>query len=534
MTPHIFNPSAFIRIPAEHHPQRICLTYNGQDFTYREINQRSNRLAHALHALGLGVGSRVATLQYNCNQSFELIVATWKAGAIMVPLNTRDSAKQNIAVINDSGATALVFGCEFSDQAREIKRRLPRVTTFICHAEEKPTEADWLDYETLLAEAPENEPDIDIAEDALCRISYTSGTTGTPRGVMMTYRNRMAQISNVFMNADRLISKEDVFLHVAPLTHAAGYYAVPFYLKGARHVVLDRFDTTVLLETIEREKVACTLLVPTMIIMLLEDPYLPRADLSSLKRIFYGTAPMPVEKLKSALKAFGPIMRQNYGLTESVQPLACLTAEQHIVADDEFDARRLRSTGKRAIGTEIRIVDDSDRDLPQGEIGEIVLRSPHISVGYHNLPHESAETYRGGWLHTGDLGRFDEDGYLYIVDRKKDMIISGGFNIYSREVEMHLDSHPAVLESAVIGLPDEKWGEVCTAFVVFRDGVPQPQAKALVEHCVTEGLAKYKTPKLFVFIDGLPKNENNKIIKKKLKEMDLSAPKGIKVVRTGH
>ncbi len=529
-----FNPSAFIRLPAENHPDRICLSYRGNSFTYETINRRSNRLAHALKDLGIEVGMRVATLQYNCNQSFELIVAMWKAGIVMVPLNTRDSAQQNIAIMNDSGASALVFGVEFTDQAEEIKRSLPRVKHFIWHGGPEGAKESWLDYETLLRAAPEYEPDLDMEEDTLCRISYTSGTTGRPRGVLMSYRNRIAQITNVFMNADRLISKDDVFLHVAPLTHAAGYYAIPFYLKGARHVILDKFDTTSLLKTMERERVTCTLLVPTMIIMLMEDPYLREADLSSLKRIFYGTAPMPLDKLKNALKHFGPIMRQNYGLTESVQPLACLTPEEHVLGEEGEASQRLRSTGKRALGTEIRIVDDNDQDVRTGEVGEILLRSPHISIGYHNMPEETARTYRGGWLHTGDLGRFDQDGYLYIVDRKKDMIISGGFNIYSREVEMSLDSHPAVLESAVIGLPDEKWGEICTAFVVTREEAQQPDPKALVEHCVTNGLPKYKAPKKLVFLESLPKNENNKIIKKSLKDMVLDAESGLDVVEVGH
>lgn len=533
MNPKYFNPSAFIRIPAEHHPERVCLTYRGKAFTYAEINRRANRLAHALKGLGIEPGTRVATLQYNCNQSFELIVAMWKAGIVMVPLNTRDSAHQNIAIIEDSGASAIVFGNEFADQAREINRRVSQVNFFIHHGKDKQPDDSWLDYEALLKASPEHEPDLDMEEDSLCRISYTSGTTGKPRGVMMTYRNRIAQITNVFMNADRLISKEEVFLNVAPLTHAAGYYAIPFYLKGARHVILDKFDTTSLLETIEREKVTCALLVPTMIIMLMEDPYLEKADLSSLRRIFYGTAPMPLDKLQKALRIFGPIMRQNYGLTESVQPLACLTPEQHVIGDDGGGSQPLRSTGKRALGTEIRIVDEQDRDLPTGDIGQILLRSPHISIGYHNLPEETARTYRGGWLHTGDLGRFDQAGYLYVVDRKKDMIISGGFNIYSREVEMNLDSHPAVLESAVIGLPDEKWGEICMAFVVTRAEFERPSPQELIDHCIAEGLPKYKTPKLISFLDSLPKNENNKIIKKTLKKIALSNDEDLKAMESG-
>ena len=519
----IFNPSAYIRTPVEHYPERTCLTYNDKTYTYREINKRSNQLSNALNNLGIKIGSRVATLQFNCNQSFELIIAMWKIGVVMVPLNTRDSAKQHIEIIKNSGATSVIFGREFIKHAQEIKNSLPQVINYICHGEKNIKNYSWLDYENLIKKSSDSEPDIDIDEDALCRISYTSGTTGTPRGVLMTYRNRLAQISNVFMNADYLISKDEVFLHTAPLTHAAGYYAIPFFLKGARHVIMEKFDTTRFLKTVELEKITCVLLVPTMIIMLMQDPNLKKTNLSSLRRIFYGTAPMPFDKLQSALEIFGPIMRQNYGLTESVQPLACLNADEHIIQNNDENVNRLHSTGKRALGIEIRIVDEKDIDLPVGEVGEIILRSPHISIGYYNMKTETENTFRGGWLHTGDLGRFDKNGYLYIVDRKKDMIISGGFNIYSREVEMYLDSHKMVLESAVIGLPDEKWGEICAAFIVTREKTLKINEKELVAHCIGEGLSKYKIPKQIYFIDNLPKNENNKIIKKKLKEMTMKS-----------
>lgn len=525
------NPSAWIRVPAERYPDNICLSYRGRRFTYAEINQRANRLAWGLSALGIERGSRVATLQYNCNQSFELFVGMWKAGVVMVPLNTRDSSQEHLAILKDSQATALIFGGEFTDQVRKIRDSLPQVSQFIRHGGQPEADGDWLNYEDLLQQASDKEPNLDMEEDSIYKIHYTSGTTGTPRGVLMTYRNRMSQVGNVFVNADRLISEQDVILHVAPLTHAAGYYSTPFYLKGARHVILDKFDTTVLLETIERERVTTILLVPTMIVMLLEDSRLKEYDLSSVKRIFYGTAPMPIDKLKVALEVFGPIFRQNYGLTESVQPLASLTAQDHEKSIKE-NPQRLQSTGQRALGTEIRIVDENDRDLAQGEVGEILLRGAQVSPGYLNLPEETTSAYRGGWLHTGDLGRFDQAAFLYIVDRKKDMIISGGFNIYSREVEISLDSHPAILESAVIGMPDEKWGEVCTACVAIKENAVSPSVEELVSHCLQEGLPSYKAPKKFIFMDSLPKNENKKIIKKELKAMVMRKDLGAKGINS--
>ncbi len=508
-----FNPSAWMRIPAERFPDRTCIVYKDRIFSYSAINARANRLAWGLIQRGFTRGSRVACLQYNCNQSFELFLAMWKAGIVMVPLNTRDSVAQNIEILQDSGATALIFGAEFIDQIELIRQELTGVNEFICHGD---PHGRFVDYESILADSDPSEPDFEFAEDDIYKIHYTSGTTGKPRGVLMTYRNRKEQIAHVFMNADRLISKEDVFLHVAPLTHAAGYYSTPYYLKGAKHVILDKFDPALLLKTIEKEKVTCTLLVPTMIVMLLEQDNIRSYDLTSLARIFYGTAPMPTSKLREAVSVFGNIFRQNYGLTEAVQPLAHLTPEEHILDGDEKIVKRLGSTGTRAIGIEIRIVDDNDEDLPVGHIGEILLKSPHISPGYLNLPDVTLETYKDGWLHTGDLGYRDAGGYYFIVDRKKDMIISGGFNIYSREVEIFLDSHPAVLESAVIGVPDAKWGEAVKAFIVVKKDKKQPPAQELVDHCRAKGLSRYKVPKIIAFIDSLPKNENGKISKKDL------------------
>jgi fatty-acyl-CoA synthase/long-chain acyl-CoA synthetase len=267
-----------------------------------------------------------------------------------------------------------------------------------------------------------------------------------------------------------------------------------------------------------------------MIVMLLEQSNIESFDLSSLRRVFYGTAPMPPDKLKKAMSLMGPIFRQNYGLTEAVQPLASLTPQQHVEALQDPSGALLSAAGKRAIGVEIKIVDEQDLDLPKGEVGEILVRSPHMSPGYLNLSEATEETYRNGWMHTGDLGKIDKDGYLSIVDRKKDMIISGGFNIYSREIEIYLDQHPDVLQSAVIGHPDEKWGEVCKACVVLKNGRKRPAAKELVDYCIEQGLTRYKAPKIVVFMDSLPKNENKKIAKKKLKTMSASGDPRLKGV----
>ena len=511
-----FNPSAWVNIPAKCYPDRTCIVYKDRTFTYSEINERANRLAWGLINLGFVKGTRVACLQYNSNYSFELFLGMWKAGIIMVPLNTRDSLVQNIDILKDSEATAIIFGSEFLDQVSMIRKTLPIIKHSICHGDHNGMS---IEYESLLAKSDSSEPNIDLDENDIYKIHYTSGTTGKPRGVLMTYRNRKEQITNVFMNTDMLISKDEIFLHVAPLTHAAGYYSTPFFLKGAKHVILDKFDTTDLFEIIEKEKVTCTLLVPTMIVMLLEDENIINYNLKTLKRIFYGTAPMPTSKLREAVSVFGNIFRQNYGLTEAVQPITHLTPEEHNLNGKEETTKRLGSAGTIALGVEVKIVNEEDVELPDGQVGEIILRSPHVSPGYLNLPEIVKETHRSGWLHTGDLGYKDQGGYIFIVDRKKDMIISGGFNIYSREVEIFLDSHPAVFESSVIGVPDEKWGEVVKGFVVTKKNKDEPTEQELIDFCINKGLTRYKAPKIIKFIEGLPKNENRKIVKKDLKSL---------------
>lgn len=511
-----FNPSKWLNIPVERFPDYPCIKYKSRTFSYSEINERANRLAHGLMKLGMRKGSRVATLQFNSNYSIELFLAMWKTGIIMVPLNTRSSPKENVDILKDSEATTLIFGSEFVGQIPLIQKALPNLSQLICHAD---TSSMFIDYESLLAESTSRDPDLEVDENDIYKIHYTSGTTGSPRGVIMTYRNRKEQTANVFMNTDILIDQNQILLHVAPLTHAAGYMFTPFYLKGAKHIILDKFDPTVLLETIEKERVTCTLLVPTMIVVLLENKEVRKYDLSSLKRIFYGTAPISTVKLREAISVFGNIFRQNYGLTEAVQPLCCLTPEEHVLTGEEGVVKRLGSAGRRAIGAELRIVDENDQDVPPGEIGEIILRGPHISPGYLNLPDMTAETYKGGWLHTGDLGCQNGGQYVFIVDRKKDMIISGGFNIYSKEVEIVLDSHPSVVESAVIGVQDEKWGEIIKAFIVLKKDRTKPSEQEFIDYCIHKGLPKYKTPKMIAFIDNLPKNENGKIVKKLLKNM---------------
>ena len=303
----LLNPSVWVNCPVKNFPEHTCLKYKGGKYTYSELNERANKLAWGLMELGISKGTRVATLHYNSPQSVELFLAMWKTGIVQVPLNTRNSAKENLEIINDYKTNVIIFGSEFIEQIEVIKEYSPNITLFICHG---ISNEKYLNYEDIVSEAPSHEPNIEVDEDDPYKIHYTSGTTGQPRGVVMTYRNRLDMVANFFINSDFVINEKQTFLHIAPLTHAAGYIFIPFYLKGARHIVLDKFDSDILLETIQNEEVTCTLLIPTMIVVLLENKNIKKYDLSTLKRIYYAAAPMPLHKLKEVISIFGNIRPQ--------------------------------------------------------------------------------------------------------------------------------------------------------------------------------------------------------------------------------
>jgi acyl-CoA synthetase (AMP-forming)/AMP-acid ligase II len=300
------------------------------------------------------------------------------------------------------------------------------------------------------------------------------------------------------------------------LTHAAGLMMMVYYCRGAKSIILPRFDPELVLETIERERVTSVLFVPTMLAMILRSLRIQKFDLSSIKRIWYGTAPMPVEWLKEGIKVFGQVFRQNYGMTEMAQPITFLGPEDHIIEGSPGQLRRLSSAGRPALGVELKILNENGQPVKPGEIGEICICSNKMIKGYWNKPQETAEAIVNGWLHTRDMGTIDEEGYVYIVDRKSDMIISGGFNIYPREVEEVILAHPAVSEVAVIGVPDEVWGEAVKAMVVLRPGALASEEE-IIQFC-KENLGSYKKPKSVEFINEIPKTAYNKVDRKALRE----------------
>jgi long-chain acyl-CoA synthetase len=473
------------------------------------------RLANVLRHHGIVKGSRVAVLSANSLPYLEMYYATAALGALIVPLNFRLAPAELAYILQDSGSTLLLVGEGFAELYRQTKPRLATPPTTIAAAAQGLPDA-VPGYEDCLAQASADFTPVEVDEHDLAGLFYTSGTTGHPKGVMLSHRNLVTNAYH-FMSA---IHEEEgeVYLHCCPMFHLAdGPTSHRITWLGGTHVIVPGFEPLAVLEAIQREGVTSVLLVPTMINFLVHHPAIAAYDLSSLRRILYGASPMPVEILRRAAQVFGCPLIQLYGLTET-SPLLTMMAPRYLaLAGEEAQVRRLASCGRAVPGVRVRVVDDQGNDVQPGEVGEIVARGPNIMQGYWNKPEETAAAFRQGWFCTGDLATVDEEQFIFMVDRKKDMIITGGENVYSTEVENALYQHPAVLEAAVIGVPDDRWGEAVLALVVLK-----PHAAAsdvdLIEHC--RGLiAHYKCPRRVEICQApFPKSGSGKILKASLRE----------------
>jgi acyl-CoA synthetase (AMP-forming)/AMP-acid ligase II len=494
-------------------PDREILVSPEKRMTARELLDRSFRIANALLDLGLKKGDKVGVLLTNSHQSVESFSGITAAGMARVPLNMRNSSREHLFILNNSEARAVIVGQEYAGTILPILEEARTVVRAICVNGLPP--ALMLDYEELIARASPKNPEIEMTDGDVHRLSYTSGTTGQPKGVIQDNRGAMMSLYNVLIDGMD-IQPDDVVALTSPVTHASGSMILPHFIRGAKVVILPGFDPKLLLQTIEKERVTTLYLVPTTIIMLLNQPDLKKYDLSSLKTIRYGASPIAPEVLKKAIEAFGNVFVQGYGLTEGSMPLTLLNKGDHILDGSEKKLKRLASVGREVTVASVRIMGENGGFLPPGEIGEIVARSDQVMKEYWKNPQATAETFRGGWLHTRDMGYMDEDGYIFLVDRKDDMIVSGGFNVYPKEVEDVLYMHPAVLEAAVFGIPHEKWGETVKAAVSLKKGMTASQEE-IIEFC-KKHLAGYKKPTSVDFIAELPKNQNGKILRKDLKE----------------
>jgi acyl-CoA synthetase (AMP-forming)/AMP-acid ligase II len=500
---------------------RPAVVFRDRVFTYAHTEKRSNQLANALIGLGCRPGDRLALLLNNSVEGIEGPFGAEKAAQAYVALNARHTLSEQVAILNDAEAGVLIAGPEFREIAMQARARVPSLRLVIGVGWQDDS---VLDYDTLLARAADWAPQLRVAGDLLQRIAYTSGTTGQPKGVAYSIERFEARLVNHFAAMEYGLGVNDAMLHVGPLTHAAGVHLLPCYLRGARNVVADRFDAEEVLAQVSRERISHLMVVPTMLARLLEALAAnPAADLSALRRLHYGTAPTPPTMLREALQRFGPILRQQYGMTEAIQPLCVLYPHDHLRGGEP--APQIGSCGRPTMNVDITVRSADGQELPTGEIGEIAIAHHGVGrVAFWRRPDLERESIRDGWFYSGDLGRFDDEGFLSIVGRNKDMMISGGFNVYAREVEDALQSHPTVAEVAVLGLPDPQWGEVVAAFVVRRHGAGA-DAEALARHCASQ-IAGYKKPRVIEFVEALPRNQAGKVTKNDLREAYLARHPG--------
>ncbi len=480
--------------------------------TWGETNDVVRRIAGALCSIGIASGDRVAILAANSDSYFQWLFAIPWAGGVVVPINTRLSADEIVHCLNDSGSRFLVVDHAFLGAAQDIRGRLQTVEHLVCFGC-TPAPEGYASLERLMAQC---QPAVDAGRGGndLVALYYTGGTTGRSKGVMLTHEGMI--INTLQWALEIGVSRGDLLLIVAPMFHlVGGLNSVAAAVLAAGVCVVARFDVRNLLHTIASQKATKVALVPTMINALVSHPDMSAFDLSSLRRISYGGSPISESLLRRTLQALPHVrLYQVYGQTEGGPNISILKPEDHNLAEDAYG--RLASAGQPIVGTEVVILDENDAMLSSGRVGEICVRGLTISPGYWNLPEVTAHAQRGGWLHTGDAGYLDEAGFLFIVDRVKDMIITGGENVYSQEVENVLYDHPAVAECAVFGIPDERWGERVHAVVRVREGHSACR-EDLIAHC-RQHLAAYKCIRSVDFrTEPFPLSGANKILKRELR-----------------
>lgn len=486
-----------------------CLTMNGDDLSYGEVQRFTHRMARALAESNIGPGDKVAILSGNDPMAFACVFAISRAGAVWCPVNPRNEASENQYLLDAFDCTCLIFHSHYAGLVTQILPNLLKLRLTLCldHSHQlAPSLNDWMgDASDAPVEA--------LPLDDVAMIAGTGGTTGQPKGVMLTGHNLEAMTAITLMSYP--FAPRPVYLALAPLTHAAGVLCFPVMTMGGRVVIMPKPDLGACLALIQRYRVTHIFLPPTLIYMLLEHPDLATADLSSLQCFWYGAAPISTAKLAEALRRFGPVMAQLFGQTEAPMMIATMPPAAHFNPDGSIALHRLASAGRPAPLVALAIMGHDGALLETSERGEIAVRGPLVMPGYYKNPKATQEVTRHGWHLTGDIGYLDSDGFLYIVDRARDMIITGGFNVYSVEVEQALLAHEAVQDCAVIGLPDDKWGERVTAVVQFRPGhnVPAQELAAFVK----ARIGSVKAPKQIEIMADLPRSKVGKVLKKEIR-----------------
>jgi len=511
-------------------PEKQAIVCGENRWTYREFFDRINRLGHCLRNLGVRKGDKVAVLHPNCHYFLEAYYGIAHIGAISVPINYRLSSQEIDFILRDSESKILIVDPMFQEQIK-LEGRVPGIETVLWTGrkiggsgilkkqERGGREVGNLDYEASLHQTDADflpEPQID--DQDIAQIYYTSGTTGRPKGVMLSHRNVYTHALGTI--AEIHLTDRDVWAHAAPLFHLADAWATwAITWVGGTHVLIKDFVPKSVLETMEKERVTLTNLIPTMLNLMVNHPDVGKYDYRSLRVLLSGGAPIAPEVVRKVIETFKCDYIQTYGMTETSPYLTLSVLKDHLRKLPWDDQLRFKSkTGREFIGVELKVVDDRGKEIQpdEKEVGEIIVRGDIVTKGYWKLPEETEKSIRDGWLYTGDLAVIDEEGYVTIVDRKKDMILTGGENVYSTEVENTLYMHPAVLECAVVGVPDQKWGEAVKGIVVLKVGHKATEDE-IIQFC-KQRIAHYKAPKSIDFIDALPRTGSGKIHKKGLKD----------------
>ena len=492
---------------------RIALIGPEGESTYGQTGARVMQLARGLRALGLETGDRVLDLQSNQNTYIETDLGISTAGLCRVALNYRLHPTDWVRITKDCTPKVLILDVKFWDQTTEIRSMVDHVIVI------NGDPGQSTEYERFLAAQSPEPLLLSVDPDALVSLNYSSGTTGNPKGAIRTHRNRMASLHNIVTDfLGKVPNENSTWVHAGPVTHTSGLFVLSYFTFGAKQIVQAKFDPEDLVDAIENRGANGTALVPTMVARLLAMPDISRERMKNLEIMGYAGAPMPPEQIKDCYERITVNMSQYYGLVEAIPPVTVLGPEEHrrgIFGEPEL----LTSAGNPCNGVEVRIVDEQGNDVPAGEIGEVITRGDHVMRGYYGQAGQDntvTKAVRDGWLHTGDLGRLDADDYLFLVDRKGDMIISGGYNIYPREIEDTIAEVPGVHEVAVVGVNDSDWGQHVTALVTLRDGA-DTSIDSILEHCKAN-LASYKKPKDVRIVTEFPLNSTGKIAKKVLRE----------------
>ncbi len=511
------NTTDFLNIATAICPDKDAIVFEGKRYTFSQLNERVNRLANGLVKLGVKKGERVSFIQVNCNQCVETYFAVAKMGAIYLPLNFRAKEKELDYMLNSAGATTMIAGERYVPMIQSIQPNVKTLKNLIS-IEEKHD--GMLYYEEIISSSPADEVFTEIDEKETTILMYTAGTTGFPKGVMLSHTSFSSYMLENVTPADPESDESNIL--TVPLYHVAGIQAMMAAIYGGRTLVMERqFEPEEWMTLVETEKANRAMMVPTMLKQLLDHPNFKKHDLSSLRVITYGAAPMPLPVIRKALEEFPGVNFINaFGQTETASTITALGPEDHVLTGTEEEKekklKRLASIGKPMSDVEMKVVDDDGNALGPNEVGEILARGQRVMSGYWKDEEKTAKTIdKDGWVHTGDVGYVDEDGYYFLSGRSSDMIIRAGENISPEEIENVIREHPKVEDVAVIGVPDETWGEEPRAVVIPKKG-EKPTEEEIMEWC-RQGLASFKRPRTVVFVDDLPRNPMGKLIKKDIR-----------------